>query len=117
MNRYLSERRQTNYTLGGRIRHAREALGMSPTEFARAVGVAKVSAWNWENDKTRPRASNIRLIAATLNVSIDGLLRSRAAPTDVNELIYDCKKRIADALGLAQDDIAIVVSFGRLPDE
>ena len=113
----LSESQLTAYTLGGRIQRARVERGLSLPEFARAVGVSKVSAWSWENDKTRPQDGKLQRIADTLHISIDALIRShRATRSDINEVVAACKKCIADAVGLTPDDVVITISFGRVPE-
>lgn len=43
------------WTLGDRLRKAREHAGLSREELADILGVKKNSLWNWEADASRPR--------------------------------------------------------------
>lgn len=99
------------------MQRARVERGMSLPDFARAVGVSKVSAWSWEKDKTRPQDGKLQRIADTLNIPIDTLVRShRATRNEVHEVVADCKKCIAEAVGLTPDDIVIIITFGQVPE-
>lgn len=102
---------------GARLRRARIARGLSLNEFAEAVGVTKVTAWGWENNKFRPRTSKLRIIIDTLGTRPDDLFPEEFTSLHgVGGLVADCKKRIADAVGLKPQDIAIIVSFGNSND-
>jgi transcriptional regulator with XRE-family HTH domain len=61
-------------TLGDRIRHARERVGLSQIELAQRIGLSKNAMNNIETGDADPRASRIVAIAQVLGVSTDALL-------------------------------------------
>ena len=66
-------------TLGDRIRHARERVGLSQIELARRIGLSKNAMNSIEAGDADPRASRIVAIAQELGVSTDALLLGQAA--------------------------------------
>ncbi len=77
-------------TLGGRIQRAREANGMTTAQFARRLGVKKVTMEAWENDRDEPRANRLTMIAGVLGISpawlLSGLGEAPATETVSGEL-------------------------------
>ena len=67
-------------TLGDRIRHARERVGLSQIELARRIGLSKNAMNSIEGGDADPRASRIVAIAQALGVSTDALLLDKPAP-------------------------------------
>lgn len=65
---------QDNDTLGGRLWRAREAIGMSESALAKALGLKKETLRAWENDRSEPRANKLVTLAGLLNVSPTWLL-------------------------------------------
>lgn len=65
---------QDNDTLGGRLWRAREAVGMSESGLAKALGLKKETLRAWENDRSEPRANKLVTLAGLLNVSPTWLL-------------------------------------------
>ena len=61
-------------TFGDRISGAREAAGMSQSELARRLGIAKATLAAWEDDRSDPRANRLAMLAGMLNVSVSWLL-------------------------------------------
>lgn len=61
-------------TLGGRLWRAREAVGMSETALAKALGLKKETLRAWESDRSEPRANKLVTLAGLLNVSPTWLL-------------------------------------------
>jgi transcriptional regulator with XRE-family HTH domain len=59
--------RRTN---GVAIRALREALGISVTDLAAAVGVDRTALWRIEKDGTQPRPDTLRKIADALGVPL-----------------------------------------------
>ena len=57
-----------------RLRKAREELGWSQRELARRAGVNDTLVSRYENGLSEPSATNVRLIAEALRLSIDYLL-------------------------------------------
>jgi transcriptional regulator with XRE-family HTH domain len=63
-----------NDTLGGRLWRAREAIAMSETALAKALGLKKETLRAWESDRSEPRANKLVTLAGLLNVSPTWLL-------------------------------------------
>ncbi|QHQ34929.1 helix-turn-helix domain-containing protein [Algicella marina] len=57
-------------TFGDRITAAREALGMTPSQLARRLGIKTETLVKWEEDRAEPRANKLQMLAGILNVSI-----------------------------------------------
>lgn len=65
-------------TLGQNIQTARRAKGLSQEALAERIGVSRQALGKWEKDTALPGLDNLRALAETLDVSVDGLL-GRAA--------------------------------------
>ena len=65
---------QDTDTLGGRLWRAREAVGLSESALAKALGLKKETLRAWENDRSEPRANKLVTLAGLLNVSPTWLL-------------------------------------------
>lgn len=70
------------WTLGDRLRKARELTGMSQEEFAAVVGISRNTVANYEKGHTRPRMLELRAWARASRVDIgwlsaDQVLRAR----------------------------------------
>lgn len=61
-------------TLGGRIAHAREAMGLSAAQLARRLGIKTPTLAMWESDRAEPRANRLIMLAGLLGVSPGWLL-------------------------------------------
>lgn len=61
-------------TLGDRITAAREARGLSQSEFARKLGVKLKTVRNWEDDRTEPRSNKAQMMSGLLGVPFRWLL-------------------------------------------
>lgn len=59
---------------GERIKHAREASGMSQKLMASRLGVKNATIAKWESGKEDPRANRLQMIASLLNVPLLWLL-------------------------------------------
>ena len=58
------------YSVGTRIRQIRESKGMTPTELANKMGVAKQTVYKWERDITKHfPLDTLRDISEALNVN------------------------------------------------
>jgi len=67
-------------TIGARIRAARESMGLTQSELARAVGAPDPrTVWRWETDKAVPAVDVIAKIADALLVGVEKLI---AAPKE-----------------------------------
>jgi HTH-type transcriptional regulator, cell division transcriptional repressor len=100
-------------TLGGRISHARDAIGFTMEEAARRLGV-EVDTWkNWECDRDVPRANRLVSMAGVLGVSPSWLLAGMgagpaASDLDEAELMRALEAASAQALASQQRVLEIV---------
>lgn len=74
-------------TIKDRIRIARKARKMSQEALAAAMGVARISALNWESKtkKAHPEQHRLPLLAETLGVRMEWLMTGRAPMTEAPE--------------------------------
>ena len=61
-------------SLGGRLKAKREALGISQSQAARELDVARTAYRLWELEAARPAPDRWRLVARWLGVSLTTLL-------------------------------------------
>ena len=61
-------------TLGGKIRVARRAAGLSQETLAEQLGVKQSSISQWERGHTRPSLEHLVPLAMALGTSLDVLL-------------------------------------------
>lgn len=61
------------WTLGERIRKARNVAGLEQTDIAAACGVARSTVAHWETGRSEPRASHLTQIARATGVSVGWL--------------------------------------------
>jgi transcriptional regulator with XRE-family HTH domain len=71
---HIFDDEQDNDTLGGRLWRAREAVGLTESALAKAIGVKRETLRAWESDRSEPRANRLVTIAGLLNVSPTWLL-------------------------------------------
>lgn len=62
------------YSLGQKIKEIREENQLSQPEFTKLIGVSNGIISGWENNKYEPKASYIKTIAVTFNISADEIL-------------------------------------------
>ena len=72
--------------LGEKIRNKRKELGLSQPELAKILNVSNGIISQWENNIYEPKASYLKLLAETLNVSTDYLL---GLEDDLGNKIYN----------------------------
>ena len=80
-------------TLGEKIKNSRKAAGLTQEQLAEKLNVSRQAITKWESDKGIPDISNIKMLAKTLNVSIDYLLDDG---TDLDMSIIREKINLAD---------------------
>ncbi len=85
-------------TFGDRLAGAREAAGMSQSEFARRLGVKKSTIIAWENDLSEPRANRLSMMAGMINVSIMWLLTGEGEGMDGPDEMAENNIELADAV-------------------
>ena len=91
-----------NETIGARIARAREEIGMTKSDLARAVDVSPTAVWNWESKDGVPRAAMVQSLARVLNVSETYLLTGKSSPAAPH-------RTAADIIQKAKEDIALSV--------
>lgn len=64
------------------IRERREALGLSRTELAEAVGISAKSLSRYESGEREPRASDLVKIASNLGCSVEDLVENPTLPRE-----------------------------------
>lgn len=97
---------QESSTFGDRIAGAREAVGLSPEELARRMGIKLKTLQAWENDMSEPRANKFQMLSGLLNVSMRWLLTGEGEgiespqPTvlgdDLNDTLLEMRALRAD---------------------
>lgn len=80
-------------TLGEKIKSSRKAAGLTQEQLAEKLNISRQAITKWESDKGIPDISNIKMLAKTLNVSIDYLLDDG---TDLDMSIIREKINLAD---------------------
>ena len=76
-------------SVGGRIRLARKAAGLSQRDLAAVCGLSAMAISKYENDLMMPRSSALVAIADALDVSIEFLLK--ASEVKLEEPAYRCR--------------------------
>lgn len=65
-------------TVGERIKEAREALKVSPAEFAREIGIKQPTLWDLENGETKnPAAETLQRMHERYGINRDYIMRGR----------------------------------------
>lgn len=70
------------FSLGERIRKAREDQGLSQAEFAIRLGVDRKTVSNWEGSRNQPRYGDLMLIASVTDVNLPWLAGDLFRPTE-----------------------------------
>ena len=81
MSRNVSSTRVPVFSLGERIRKAREDLRLSQQEFADLLDVDRKTVSNWEGGRNHPRYGDLMLIASVTDVSLEWLAADEFRPT------------------------------------
>jgi transcriptional regulator with XRE-family HTH domain len=71
------------WTIGGRLRKARMARGLSAGDIARACEVSRQAVSQWESDETQPAMENLDRAATRLTVSMEWLRTGRDPQPDL----------------------------------
>ena len=92
-----------------RIRASREKVGISPSEFARRVGVTPTCVHNWEKEHhpTFPRQPTLGKVLEVLQVSEEFLRNGNtSAPSPQTS---NTQRSVAEVLDRAREQIALCV--------
>ncbi len=95
-------------SVGGRIRVAREQLGLTQAALANKVGVTRSAVAQWETGRAGQVGGHLTQIAAVLGVGVEHLLLGGAA------------RALADEFGeggLTGDELALVRLYRECPAE
>lgn len=96
--------------LDQRIRRLRAARGLSLDRLAEEMGVSKPTVWAWEQGRARPAETRIKRLAKALGVEATQLVP--AFDTDERrELLAQSRSRIAEAFGIAPENVRIMIEF------
>lgn len=90
---------------GERIRRARERAGMSQEDLARAVGVSRTTASNWETGVTAAPRNKLGLVYEVLGLAPDG--------TPVKAGVVDADLRALDVSDLVALQGRLTAEFAR----
>ncbi len=105
-------------SFGKRLKWLRQRRGMSMAQFAGKVGVSKVTVWNWEHGKSRPRDAAMMAAANALGVAPSQFVMGASFGNDADEatslssLVEQYRRDIASIAGVSIDSVQIKVSFG-----
>jgi len=61
-------------TVGGMIRKFRQATNKSQKALQGETGIPQTTLSSWETDKTEPQATQLKILAAALGVSVGDLV-------------------------------------------
>jgi transcriptional regulator with XRE-family HTH domain len=70
------------FTLGDRLRKAREVAGLDQSEFARVADISRTTVINYEHGKRQPRPVYLRAWSIATGVDLRWLVTGHAAPCD-----------------------------------
>ncbi len=73
------------WTLGDRLRKARETTGLSMGEFAEKVGLSRVTVGNAESGKKKPLEVTLKRWSLATGVSYEWLLNGTTPPPEDGE--------------------------------
>jgi transcriptional regulator with XRE-family HTH domain len=68
------------WTLGDRLRKARQSAGVTPAQMAAYLGVERSMISRYENDRSTPRVGYLRLWALRTGVDLDWLRYGDTVP-------------------------------------
>jgi transcriptional regulator with XRE-family HTH domain len=106
-------------TLGDRLAAAREAADMTQAKLAQRVGVRGKTLSDWENDVSEPRANQLQMLTALLNVSLRWLLTGEggdisAPDATEGEVDAHLKATLAELRSVRADMMKMGEKLGRL---
>jgi phage repressor protein C with HTH and peptisase S24 domain len=77
---------ETMFSLGERLKYAREARGLTQTQLAEAVGQHQSTLAHWERGKARPSPDKVDMMAPVLGVATEWLLYGRGSGPDMSRV-------------------------------
>ncbi len=97
--------------LGTRLNRLRREAGLTLADVAATLGVSKPTVWAWEKGKARPLPERLDAIAAALSVDPALLAPGPGVPREIDAVIADCRKRIAEACGADPQAVRIMIEI------
>ena len=99
-------------TVSDRIRESREARGLSASDLARLVDVTPTAVWNWEKNGIKPRSDALALIAKTLGVTAEYLMKGEVngiseGQRSVPDILAEAELQIAASIGVQTDRVKV----------
>jgi transcriptional regulator with XRE-family HTH domain len=96
-----------------RLTASRKEKGWTIEQIAERLKVSRQAVWYWETGQRSPRAAQFAKLAELLGVAQRDLLGGppEPAPERGSLSIADCKKRVAEALGIPEDKIKFIVEL------
>jgi transcriptional regulator with XRE-family HTH domain len=76
----VSTVKRLEWTLGDRLRKARQAAGVTPSEMAAYLGVERSMISRYQNDRSTPRVGYLRLWSMRTGVDLDWLRYGDTVP-------------------------------------
>ena len=103
-------------SFGERLRSAREARKLSPSELARRVGVTPTAVWNWENQGIVARRDTLAKLARELGVSEAFLLAGKMGGAEVPSqnvasIVAEAREKIAAVTGYPINSVKLHLEF------
>lgn len=91
-----------NGQIGGRIRAARLAKGLSQEQLGERLGVSFQAVSSWETGKFIPDAEHLPALSRALDLSLDALFAERDPGWELKPVNYDCSHMFTFVKGRAQ---------------
>lgn len=80
-----SERQVPSFTLGDRLRKARELTGLDRKQFAEHIGIHRDSIAKYETDRTRPRPPILAAWSMATHVDLEWIRGGAGPNTDPSD--------------------------------
>lgn len=97
MSRVTSAENRMNTTIGQRIKHVREAMGLTQADLAQLIQARGATVSDWERDVQQPLADSLTALVGALGISGHWLLTGEGAVEYVEpgKAERDCQKLLA----------------------
>ena len=108
----MPEAREFKWTsIGGRIREARDKMGLTQQQLGTLVGVSSQTVWSWEAGRVKPTHDHLEDLAYRCEMSTAWLLGRSVLEAD---LLKEANVSFHDAVeGLPLEDVETIQSFIR----
>lgn len=98
----------TSEPFGVRLNRLRRERGLTLAQVAAALDVSKPTVWAWEKGKARPLPDRLVPLAGVLGVEAGELEQSASGPRH-EQLVQECRLRIATAFGTEPAKVRIMI--------